>query len=106
MHISSGWEIPRIGGACETNGPPCQIRRSHPRVGHYATGLLGAGYSPDVVTCGSASLTYRRSISSPSSSRTPSSPHLPAVAWVTAHPTDLNEQKRCAIPSPHVNHVP
>ena len=52
VHTGSGWETPRVGGACETNGLPCQIRRSHPRVGSYATGLLGAGYSPGVVTRG------------------------------------------------------
>ena len=52
VHTASGWETPRVGGACEINGPPCQIRRSHPREGRYATGLLGAGYSPGVVTRG------------------------------------------------------
>ena len=52
VHTGSGWENPRLGGASETNGPPCQICRSHPRVGRYATGLLGAGYSPGVVALG------------------------------------------------------
>ena len=46
VHTGSGWENPRLGGACET------IRRSYPRVGRYATGLLGAGYSPGVVALG------------------------------------------------------
>ena len=52
MHIGSGWETPRVGGACETNGSPCQNRRNRSRVGRYATGLLGAGYSHGVVTRG------------------------------------------------------
>ena len=45
VHTGSGWEAPRVGGACETNGPPCQIRRSHLHEGCYATSLFGAGYS-------------------------------------------------------------
>ena len=50
VHTGSGWETSRVGGTCETNGPPCQIRRSHPRVGRHATGLLDARYSPGVVS--------------------------------------------------------
>ena len=52
VHTGSGWETPRVGGACETNDRPCQISRSYPRVGRYAADLLGAGYSPGVVTRG------------------------------------------------------
>ena len=52
MHTVRGWETPRVGRACETVGPHCKIRRIHPRVGHYETGLLGAGCSPGVFTCG------------------------------------------------------
>ena len=52
VHTGSGWNTPRVGGACETNGPPCQIRSSHPRLGRYATSLLGAEYSLGVVTRG------------------------------------------------------
>ena len=52
VHTGSGWETPRLGMSCDTNGPPCQIRRSHPRVSRYATGLLGTGCSPSVVTRG------------------------------------------------------
>ena len=55
----------------------------------------------------SASLTYRRPISSSSSSRAPSFPQSPlAMVWVKAYPTYTNEQKRCAIPSPRINHAP
>ena len=52
MHTVSGWETPWVSGACETNGPHCKTRKSHPRVGRYETGLLGAGCSPGVVTRG------------------------------------------------------
>ena len=52
MHTGNGWETPRVGGACETDGPPCTICGSHPRVGSYATGLLVTGYSPGVVMLG------------------------------------------------------
>ena len=52
VHIGSDWKTPRVGGACDTSGPPCPIRRSHPRVARYAPGLLGAGYSPGVVMRG------------------------------------------------------
>ena len=52
VHTGSDWETPRVGGACEVDGPLCMIRRSHPRVGRYAASLLGAGYGPGVDTRG------------------------------------------------------
>ena len=51
MHTCNDWKTQCLGGACDTNGPPCQIRRNHPCV-RYATSLLGVGYSPGVVTRG------------------------------------------------------
>ena len=88
LRTGCGWETPRVGGACETDVPPCKILGRHPRVGHYRR----ASSAPGIVSVRSyivsASHTYRCSISSPSSSRTLSSPQfLPAMVWVTIRPT-------------------
>ena len=88
LRTGSGWETPRVGGACETDGPHCKISGRHPRAGRYKRASPALGIVPVWSRMVSASLTYRRSVSSPSSSRTLSSPQfLPAMVWVTTRLT-------------------